>query len=66
MTAGAPEKIVMLRGVDRELWAAVRDQAKHDGMYLRPWIEQALRHELDHRKKFQQLLEKHRPKKEQE
>jgi hypothetical protein len=43
----------MLRGVDRELWDAVRDQAKRDGMYLRAWIERALRRELMRTKKEQ-------------
>lgn len=42
----ASDKTVMLRGMDPELWAAVREQAKSDGMYLRAWVERALRREL--------------------
>ena len=57
-----PEKTVMLRGVDRVLWDAVRDQAKYEGMYLRAWIERALRHELEHIRKYEELVEKHKAK----
>jgi hypothetical protein len=54
MSTAAPEKTVMLRGVDRDLWDAVRDQAKRDGMYLKAWIERALRRELAQAKKDQE------------
>jgi hypothetical protein len=43
----APDKIVTLRGMDPKLWAAVRDQAKAEGMYIRAWVERALRRELE-------------------
>jgi len=51
MMTAAPAKTVMLRGVDRELWDAIREQAKRDGMYLKAWIERALRRELARTKK---------------
>ena len=52
----APDKTVMLRGVDRELWDAIREQARRDGMYLKAWIERALRRELARTKKDSELI----------
>jgi len=54
MMTAAPAKTVMLRGVDRELWDAIREQAKRDGMYLKAWIERALRRELARAKKVEE------------
>ena len=46
MTATAERKIVMIRDIDAELWAAVREQARAEGVYMRAWIERALEREL--------------------
>jgi len=46
MTTLTTRKTVMIRDMDAELWAAVVEQARTEGLYLRTFVERALRREL--------------------
>jgi hypothetical protein len=40
------KKFVCMRGIRSDLWAQVRKTAKHEGYFVREWVEAALIHEL--------------------
>jgi hypothetical protein len=40
------QRIACIRGMDRDLWARIKQRARLEGMRLRDWIERAFIREL--------------------